>query len=288
MARRPVGHCRRGRHARRAHGLLYGAVSYETHAQPDERRQRRLPPQRRHHRPPARRPGLLFDPLAVGYLPGVEPPADACRHDACERHGPLDARHVRCDGRAADLAPLVGRDAHDDRLPCRVGYRRRLDEGNPGLRCGARARRHGALVELQPQGVGVLRRRGVHPLEHPARIGLLHARIRLRRLDDRPHGRGAGPRRSGCGVLRPGAQLRQCLRRLDPLLPRAAARRQLVGALRGVRRRARLHRGHAVAVPLLRAARRERAGAALRRPRGLRAGARPPLHARIAARGCRS
>ena len=126
-------HRRRRRLARRDDQLLYGAVPYETDAQSDERRERRVPPPRPDRRADARREVLLLDVLAVGYFPGVEPAPDAGRYRAGERHDPQHARHVRFNGRTSDLAAGFGRDGHDDRLPCRVGHRRRLPEGNSRL-----------------------------------------------------------------------------------------------------------------------------------------------------------
>ena len=80
-----------------------------------------------------RRGVLLLDVLAVGYFPGVESAPDAGRYRAGERHDPQHARHVRFNGRTPDLAAGFGRDGHDDRLPRRVGHRRRLSEGNSRL-----------------------------------------------------------------------------------------------------------------------------------------------------------
>lgn len=107
---------------------------------------------RRHDQRIARMPqggALLFDILAVGHFPRVEPVADAGGYDVSQRHDPQYARHVRHNGRASDLAARVGRDGDDDRLPCRVGHCRRLPERYPRIRCRKGARCDDPLVEHQ-------------------------------------------------------------------------------------------------------------------------------------------
>ena len=247
VAGSPGTHLRRRRHARRTHRVPHGAIPRLPDAQPDERCQRAIPPARRNDRPGPRRARLLLHLLAVGHLPRMASVADAHRHHARKRHDLQYARHVRRHGRTAHLASRLGRNGHDDRLSRRVGHRRRLPEGHPRLRRRTCARGHDPLVEPQQEGFRLLRGHGIHPLEHQARIGLLHPRIRLRRLDDRPHGRSAGPRRNGRSVLPPGAQLRERVRRFDTLLPGTAVRRRLDDAFRGVRHGTRLHRSYTTA-----------------------------------------
>ena len=179
VARCARRHRRRGRHPRRADQFLYGAVPRQTDSQSDERCQRGVPPQRSDHRPRRRRPCVLFDVLAVGYLPGVASAANPRRYGACERHDRQPARHVRRDGRTARLASRLGRDRHDDRLSRRVGHSRRLSEGHPRLRRREGARCDDPLVEHQQEGFGILRGAGLHPVERLPRIGLLRPGIRL-------------------------------------------------------------------------------------------------------------
>ena len=79
LARGAGRHRRRRRHARPACKLLYGAISYQADAQPDERCQRTVPPPRPDRRTTACRGILLLHILAVGYVSGVESAPDACQ-----------------------------------------------------------------------------------------------------------------------------------------------------------------------------------------------------------------